>query len=47
MDNIIFVCDRTYFSYDLVNFLNDNNYKFIIRIKNNCTHLEVNIAKKT
>lgn len=47
MDNIIFVCDRAYFSYDLMNFLNDNNYKFVIRIKNNCTHLEVNKAKKT
>ncbi len=47
MDNVIFVCDRAYFSYDLMNFLNENNYKFVIRIKNNCIHLEENKAKKT
>ena len=46
-DNIIFVCDRAYFSYDLMNYLNGNNSKFVIRIKNNCTYLETNKSKKT
>jgi hypothetical protein len=38
-NNIIFVCDRAYFSYDLMNFLKNHNSKFVIRIKNNCKHL--------
>jgi len=38
-NNIIFVCDRAYFSYDLMNFLKNKNSKFVIRIKNNCKHL--------
>jgi hypothetical protein len=46
LDNIIFVCDRAYFSYDLMNFLNDNNYKYVIRIKNNCRHIN-SINSKT
>jgi hypothetical protein len=33
-NNIIFVCDRAYFSYDLMNFLKNKNSKFVIRIKN-------------
>jgi hypothetical protein len=45
MKNIIFVCDRAYFSYDLMDFLNNNNYKFVIRIKNNCIHLNQNKKK--
>ena len=38
-NNIIFVCDRAYFSYDLMNFLKNKNSKFVIRIKNNSKHL--------
>ena len=38
-DNIIFVCDRGYFSYDLFNLLNEKNAKFVIRIKNNCKYI--------
>ena len=42
-DNIIFVCDRAYFSYDLFNLLNNKNAKFVIRIKNNCKYINKNI----
>lgn len=38
-DNVIFVCDRAYFSYGLIKFLNNNNYKYVIRIKNNSKHI--------
>ena len=34
--NSIFVLDRFYCSYDFINFLNINDYKFIIRFRNNC-----------
>jgi hypothetical protein len=34
--NSIFILDRFYCSYDFINFLVDNNYKFIIRFRNNC-----------
>ncbi len=44
-DNIIFVCDRGYFSYDLFNILNEKNAKFVIRIKNNSKHIKKNINK--
>ena len=42
-DNIIFVCDRAYFSYDFFNLLNNKNAKFVIRIKNNCKYINKNI----
>ena len=42
MQNIIFVMDRAYFSYDLFEFLNNKNIKFVIRVKNNCVHLKKN-----
>lgn len=45
LDNIIFVCDRSYFSYDLMNFLNNNNYKYVIRIKNNCKYINSKNSK--
>jgi hypothetical protein len=45
-DNIIFVCDRGYFSYDLFNLLNEKNAKFVIRIKNNCKYINNNNDKK-
>lgn len=41
-ENNIFVCDRGYFSYDLMNFLNEKNIKFVIRIKNNSTRINDN-----
>lgn len=34
-NNVILVCDRGYFSYDLLSFLNDNNIRYIIRVKGN------------
>ena len=43
--NFIFVLDRAYFSYDLINFLNKKNIKFVIRIKNNCIYLKNNKTK--
>lgn len=33
--NIILVLDRAYHSHQLMNYLNDNNIKFVIRIRNN------------
>ena len=42
MQNIIFVMDRAYFSYDLFEYLNKKNIKFVIRVKNNCVHLKKN-----
>jgi len=39
MQNIIFVMDRAYFSYDLFEILNEKKIKFVIRVKNNCVHL--------
>lgn len=41
-ENIIFVCDRAYFSYELMNFLEHKNAKFVIRIKNNNKHMPTN-----
>ena len=38
--NLIFVLDRAYFSYDLINFLIDKKIKFVIRVKNNCLYLK-------
>jgi hypothetical protein len=45
-NNIIFVCDRGYFSYDLFNLLNNKNAKFVIRIKNNSKYINKNIDIK-
>lgn len=39
-NNLIFVLDRAYFSYDLINFLIDKKIKFVIRVKNNCLYLK-------
>lgn len=35
LKNLIYVCDRAYFSYNLFNFINNNNASYIIRIDNN------------
>ena len=37
--NAIFVCDRLYFNYNLLYFLNSNNFKFVIRVKASQTDL--------
>lgn len=38
--NIILLLDRHYCSYELIDFLKNNNYKFIIRVRNNLTEME-------
>jgi len=43
--NTIFILDRAYFSYDLMYFLESKNIKYVIRIKNNCVHLNKNKNK--
>lgn len=35
IDNLILVLDRAYFSYDLINFLDNKKINYVIRIKNN------------
>ena len=35
-ENVILVADRGYCSYNLINFLNKNKIKYIIRFRNNC-----------
>lgn len=37
--NIIFVCDRGYFSNELFKLLSNKNAKYVIRIKNNSKHI--------
>ena len=34
--NVIFVLDRAYCSYEFIDFLINNNYRFVIRFRNNC-----------
>jgi Transposase DDE domain len=38
--NSIFILDRFYCSYDFINYLVSNNYKFIIRFRNNCINFD-------
>ena len=45
LKNVILVLDRAYFSYDLINFLDDQNLKYVIRVKNNCLMLNKNNDK--
>ena len=40
LTKVIFVMDRAYFSYELFKTLNDKNIKFVIRVRNNCQHLQ-------
>ena len=35
IDNLILVFDRAYYSYNLINFLDDKKLNYVIRIKNN------------
>jgi len=45
--NVIFVCDRFYYTYELLKFLNDNNLKYVIRVKGSGNNLsDVNIQTK-
>jgi hypothetical protein len=46
-NNSIVVCDRLYFTYDLLSFLNDNKIKFITRIKGEGIYLDKKEPKKT
>lgn len=39
-DNIIFVFDRAYCCYDFINYLDKNNYNYVIRIKKSCLYLD-------
>jgi hypothetical protein len=39
-NNVIFVFDRAYDSYDLFNYMDDNNYKYVCRIKKSCLYLD-------
>lgn len=39
-NNVIFVFDRAYDSYDLYNFLDNNGYKYICRVKKSCLYLD-------
>jgi hypothetical protein len=37
-NNCVLILDRLYCSYDFVNYLMTNNYKFVIRFRNNCVN---------
>jgi hypothetical protein len=39
-NNVIFVFDRAYDSYDLFNYMDRNNYKYVCRIKKSCLYLD-------
>jgi hypothetical protein len=39
IENIIIVMDRGYCCYDLINFLDSKNIKYVLRIRNNCLHI--------
>ena len=41
--NVIFVADRLYFNYDLLDFLARHNLKYIIRVKGNGDNLNSKI----
>jgi len=40
-NNVIFIADAGYFSYELLSFLINNNFKFIIRGKGDCDNLNI------
>ena len=39
-NNVVFVCDRAYFNYEEMKYLNENNMNFVIRIKDNADILK-------
>lgn len=39
--NAIFVCDRLYFDYSLIDYLNQNKYHYIIRVRGNGNKLDL------
>ena len=45
-NNYIFVCDRLYFNYDLLDFFISNKLKFIVRIKGSGDNLDNSIPLK-
>jgi hypothetical protein len=46
IDNLIFVFDRAYFSYDFINYLDNKNISYVIRTRNNSLYLDKNKIKK-
>ena len=45
-DNVIYVFDRAYFSYDFINYLDSKKIKYVIRSKNNSLYLNNRKANK-
>jgi hypothetical protein len=41
-EKAVFICDRLYFTYELLHFLEKHNLKYIIRVKGNGNNLNVN-----
>lgn len=39
-NNIIFIFDRAYYSENFINYLDSNNYKYVIRVKKSCLYLD-------
>ena len=39
-NDVVFVFDRAYFSYDLINYLDKNNYYYVIRVKKSSLYLK-------
>ena len=39
-NDVVFVFDRAYFSYDLINYLDKNNYNYVIRVKKSSLYLK-------
>jgi hypothetical protein len=39
-NNVIFVIDRVYDSYDLFNYMDRNNYEYVCRVKKSCLYLD-------
>lgn len=46
INNLIFVFDRAYFSYDFINYLDSKNINYVIRTRNNSLWLNKNKIKK-
>ena len=44
--NVIFIADRLYFNYELLTFLNDNNLKYIIRVKGDGSNVDNTLPLK-
>jgi hypothetical protein len=44
-NNVIFVFDKVYDSYDLFNYMDRNNYKYVCIVKKSCLYLDKNKDK--